>query len=157
MLYTTYFVYIGVTTLAATGKLEGFFKDIKRWDGAIVGTSYEQATDEIDVSVIEGYSEMTTDNNFVVLTIKIVNNSGEPYNVSAGRFLLICDGAEYEYDADAVLKVDNAMWIDDINPGITKEYKIVYETPTTTDEREYVLKIKPIGFSDKDSVYITLK
>ena len=25
----------GVTALAATGKLEGFFKDVKRWDGAV--------------------------------------------------------------------------------------------------------------------------
>lgn len=42
----------GVTALAATGKLEGYFKDIKRWDGAVVGTSYEQATEEVEVSII---------------------------------------------------------------------------------------------------------
>ena len=108
-------------------------------------------------SIDDGYSEMTTDNNFIVVTIKIVNNSNEPYNVNAGRFILICDGAEYEYEADAVLKVDNAMWMDEINPGITKEYKVVYETPTTSVESEYKLKIKPVGFSEKDSVYITLK
>lgn len=40
----------GVTALAATGSLQGFFKDIKRWDGAITGTTYEQATDEISIS-----------------------------------------------------------------------------------------------------------
>ena len=36
--------------MAASGKMEGFFADVTRWDGAIVGTTYEQATEEIDVS-----------------------------------------------------------------------------------------------------------
>lgn len=42
----------GVTALAATGKIKGFFKDITRKDGAIIGTLYEQATDEIVLSVL---------------------------------------------------------------------------------------------------------
>lgn len=37
---------LSVTALA-TGKLQGFFRDITDWRGAIVGTAYEQATDEI--------------------------------------------------------------------------------------------------------------
>lgn len=49
----------GGTVLAATGKLKGFFKDEKRWDGAVVGTSYEQATDEINVSVIDVTENIT--------------------------------------------------------------------------------------------------
>ena len=40
-----------VTALAANGKLEGFFKDITDWRGAVTGTTYEQATDEITVNV----------------------------------------------------------------------------------------------------------
>ena len=40
-----------VTALAANGKLEGFFKDITDWRGAVTGTTYEQATDEIEVNV----------------------------------------------------------------------------------------------------------
>lgn len=42
-----------VTALAANGKLEGFFKDISDWRGAVTGTTYEQATDEIEVNVKE--------------------------------------------------------------------------------------------------------
>ena len=41
----------GVTAFAAGGK--GFFKDITDWRGAVTGTTYEQATEEIDVSVTE--------------------------------------------------------------------------------------------------------
>ncbi len=40
----------GVTAMAASGKLEGYFADVTRWDGAVVGTTYEQATEEIEVS-----------------------------------------------------------------------------------------------------------
>ena len=43
----------GFTTLAAAGKLEGFFTDMKRFDGAVTGTVYEQATDEVQLDIIE--------------------------------------------------------------------------------------------------------
>ena len=39
----------GVTAFAASG--ESFFKDITDWRGAVTGTTYEQATDEITVNV----------------------------------------------------------------------------------------------------------
>lgn len=46
---------VGVTALAATGQLQGFFKNVKRWDGAVTGTTYENATEEIKVEVaVEG-------------------------------------------------------------------------------------------------------
>lgn len=50
---------ISVTALAATGTLKGFFRDITNWQGAVVGTSYEQATDEIDVNVTANGEELT--------------------------------------------------------------------------------------------------
>ena len=42
----------GISAMAATGKLQGFFKDITRWDGAVVDTSYEQATNEVEVKAM---------------------------------------------------------------------------------------------------------
>lgn len=64
----------GITALAATGKLQGFFKDIIGWNGAITGTSYEQATEEIELSVATESDELT-----VVLTM--VNPEVAPYSV----------------------------------------------------------------------------
>lgn len=55
----------GVTALAATGKLEGFFKDITGWNGAVVGTSYEQATEEIEVNVVSVTDELTIEATMV--------------------------------------------------------------------------------------------
>lgn len=51
----------GVTVMAASGKLEGFFADVTRWDGAVVGTTYEQATEEIDVSATVSGDSLVVD------------------------------------------------------------------------------------------------
>lgn len=50
---------LSVTAAAASGVLKGYFRDIKNWNGAIVGTSYEQATDEINLSVTVNGNELT--------------------------------------------------------------------------------------------------
>ena len=62
----------GVTAMAATGKLQGFFKDIKRWDGAVIGTAYEQATEEITVSIEEN-------KNGLSVLVTMVNPEEPPY------------------------------------------------------------------------------
>ena len=64
----------GATVLASTGKLQGFFKDVKRWDGAVVGTTYEQATDEIAVKITEVKEELT-------LEISMLDSNVAPYSV----------------------------------------------------------------------------
>lgn len=50
---------LSVTALAATGVRQGFFRDITNYSGAIVGTSYEQATDEINMDVTVNGNELT--------------------------------------------------------------------------------------------------
>lgn len=50
---------LSVTALAATGVLQGFFRDITNYSGAIIGTSYEQASDEINRDVTVNGDEMT--------------------------------------------------------------------------------------------------
>ncbi len=47
-----------LTAMAASGKLDGVLKDVTDWRGAIVGQTYEQATDEIAVSVVVGDGEL---------------------------------------------------------------------------------------------------
>ena len=103
------------------------------------------------------YSEVKTDNNFVVVNIEITNNSNEPYSVNGLNFLLLKGEDEYQYDEETVLLVENYLYLDTINPNLTEKYTIVYETPTTTKEDDYLLKIEPVGFSNDGSVFISLK
>ena len=42
---------LSISAMAASGMLKGFFQDIKRPDGAVIGTTYEQATDEIAIKL----------------------------------------------------------------------------------------------------------
>lgn len=44
------FCLTGITALAATGKLQGFFKDKINWNGAVTGQTYENATEELGIS-----------------------------------------------------------------------------------------------------------
>ncbi len=62
----------GVTALATSDKVKGYFKDIMRWDGAVIGTEYEQATDELELTignVDEG----------IHVEVKMVNPDVAPY------------------------------------------------------------------------------
>ena len=56
---------LSVTALAATGVLQGFFHDITDYHGAVVGTSYEQATDEISMDVTVNGNELTALVSFI--------------------------------------------------------------------------------------------
>ena len=42
---------LAVAAMAAPDTVKGFFRDVTDWRGAVVGTSYEQATDEIRMEV----------------------------------------------------------------------------------------------------------
>ncbi len=55
----------GVTALAASEKLQGYFRDITGWNGAVVGTAYEQATDEIEVSILEVSDQLNIEVNLL--------------------------------------------------------------------------------------------
>lgn len=55
----------GISAMAATGKLQGFFKDITRWDGAVVDTSYEQATNEVELKAMGTDSGLEIEASFL--------------------------------------------------------------------------------------------
>ena len=64
----------GITALASTGKLEGFFKDIIRWDGAVIGTSYEQATEEVELNIVDVAQQLTVE-------LTILHSDVAPYSL----------------------------------------------------------------------------
>ena len=55
---------LSVSALAATGVLQGVFRDITDFTGAITGTSYEQATDEISIRVAVDGDDLTVVTTF---------------------------------------------------------------------------------------------
>ena len=67
------FCLTGITALATTGKLQGFFKDIVRFDGAVIGTTYDQATDEIEMSAVTEADEL-------MVSVTLLNPKNAPYS-----------------------------------------------------------------------------
>lgn len=63
---------LSVTALATTGVMKGFFQDITDFRGAVTGTSYEQATDEISM-------DGTVNNNELIVSATFINPQQPPY------------------------------------------------------------------------------
>ena len=64
---------VGFTTVAAAGKLPGFFKDITNPFGTVTGTEYLDATDEIEISA-------DCDSDQMKIELVFVNPDTAPYN-----------------------------------------------------------------------------
>lgn len=62
---------LGVTGVSALA-LGGYFSDVTNWSGAVVGTVYEQATEEIQLEVLPMDNELQ-----LIVTVK--NNTIAPY------------------------------------------------------------------------------
>lgn len=64
---------LSVTVLATTGVLQGYFNDITNRNGAIIGTSYEQASDEISM-------EVAVHEEILTVTVTFANPQMVPYS-----------------------------------------------------------------------------
>ena len=136
---------LSVTALAATGVLQGFFRDITNYSGAIVGTSYEQATDEIRMDVTVNSNELTVLATFVdankfpyrdsellgIAEYKIVNTDGK----------VVKEGATNQ--SSPVLNGQSAMIIDlnDIESG---SYKLVVSAFVSEKKADQPLNINGV-------------
>lgn len=94
-----------ITALATTGKLQGFFKDIVGWNGAVTGTSYEQATDKINLSVVKVSDKLT-------VMVEMVDPTAVPYitfdTFGIERYEIVNMNGEIVYEGKATEPVEIA-------------------------------------------------
>ena len=114
---------LSVTALAATGALKGFFRDIKRLDGAVIGTTYEQATDEITLKVNVDGDTLIAVASFTDKAPFTAEEMGiGDYQIVDGSGNVVKDGSYTEYakiiDGQAEIKIG----LSDIDDG---SYKLV--------------------------------
>lgn len=133
----------GVTVMAGSGKLEGFFADVTRWDGAVVGTTYEQATEEIEVSVAVNGDSLIVDAVFLkageapyafmdsvgVQAYSIVNAEGET----------LVEGTSNEKAGITDGKVSCKLPLDELESG---NYKLIITEFVGSAKAEQDLPIK---------------
>ena len=88
-------VTICAITVVSADPIKGFFKDIVRWDGAIVGTEYVNATNDIKITTLDVIDERED----VILPLNIIF---EDSNVAPFSFIEEIAITEYR-----VLDVNN--------------------------------------------------
>ncbi len=59
------------------GTIKGFFKDVTRWDGAITGTEYVNATNEVEIAVLDLENE--NGETTLELDITFINKDVAPF------------------------------------------------------------------------------
>lgn len=131
-----------VPSIAAS--MEGFYKDIVRWwDGAVVGTEYENATQEIQ---IEAASAVVEDGKLVIpLTVTFLEmGNKEPY-------IYLVDGevalGDYQIVDGSGTEIYSALGQQDTT-GVLEDGKAVFKQPvgigTLSKGTKYVLVIESI-------------
>lgn len=136
---------------AAAGTFEGFFKDITRFDGAVVGVTYENATDEIRIEV-SGAGALGMSVDIILLEM----GSKEPYKYLAGGemalgdFKILNSRGEKVYSAEGVgeqsapIEDGKAAISYTIEPQILsagEKYTLVVESVYGLQKAEQPLKI----------------
>lgn len=114
-----------VTVVNAT-PIKGFFKDIMRFDGAVVGTEYANATNEIKITALEIENE-----NVLPLEIEFVDNNVFPFKsieqLSVVKYKVVDKNSnEVCYEENLVENVENGKVI--INLPLNKSNLIDGET-----------------------------
>lgn len=118
-------VSLTVTALSATGVLKGYFRDITNGWGAITGTAYEQASDEISMDVSVDSHEMTVLVTFADPRM-FPYREAERLSIAAYRILDDMGGVVQEGQTDSV-GVDNgqAAVIIGLNELASGSYKLI--------------------------------
>ena len=134
------FFLITVTVMPLASSVGGFFSDIIRFDGAITGTRYENATNDIKVDVLELTSE---NGNFIIpLDLTFENPTVAPFayiqEIAVADYIIL-DSATGEvlkiecypeYSGKGAVKDGKAsvnLLMNDAKFKEDKEYKIVIE------------------------------
>jgi hypothetical protein len=127
-----------------------------------VGSGDQQVTytvDSVDTadSVGSDALEEEADGEFVIIELTMENAGSESFDVS-NRHVKIVDsqGREYEPDSDALLAVENPIIFEQLDPGISKTFTVVFDVPPDQQDRQ--LMLEPIGIlSSADEHYVNLE
>lgn len=123
-------------TVVSAGALTGYFKDVKNFSGAIVGTEYINATNDIQMNVLE------TNDEYITLDINFVNPSEAPFafiqELAVTEYIVLDQNnnevfsvnSDVENSSTAIIEADGAL--------------IKLPTKHLNNEETYTLKINTI-------------
>jgi hypothetical protein len=82
----------------------------------------------LSADIVSEIQEKSSENQFVVVHIKIINDDKTPRAISTSLFKLI-DSNGREYKADPFIWEEDALSYESINPGLSISGKVYFETP----------------------------
>lgn len=90
------------------------------------------------------YSTLETTNNFVILTLKIRNNSTETITIESESIIYYVGNTSYTYNTSACIYLDDCFYLQEsINGNMEKTIKVVYEIPQQHKQTDYLLVTIP--------------
>ncbi len=141
---------ITVTMTPLANSIKGFFSDIVRFDGAITGTKYENATNDIKVDVLELTSE--NENVIIPLDLTFENPTEAPFpyiqEVSVSEYKIV------DSNNKEVIKIK--LPVEDGDKGTVNGGKVLVNLSLKEDTlksgEEYTIVIKKMyGLSKADA------
>ena len=123
-------------TVVSAGALTGYFKDVKNFSGAIVGTEYINATNHIQMNVLE-----TTD-KYISLDIKFTNPNEAPFAFI--QKLAVTEYIVLDQNNNAVFSVNSD--VENSSTAVIEADGVLIKLPAKNlnIEETYTLKINTI-------------
>ena len=126
----------GNTAIGNTVK--GFFKDVTRWDGAVVGTQYVQASEEIEMEVVKAITE--NGNTQLCLEVTFVEKEEVPWKyieeMVLGNYKIL------DEEGKEVFVVKNKATEGEKGTVANGETQIIFEVEPLEENIEYTMVIQ---------------
>lgn len=124
-------------TVVSAGAIKGMFKDVKRWDGAVIGTEYVNATNDIEMNISE------TKDDYISLDINFENPNEAPFAFI--QEVAITDYKILDNNDKEVLEVNST--VENGIKGSVENGRILVKLPTNdklNSNQDYILVINTV-------------
>lgn len=101
----------------------------------VEGTRYRVLSAEKEFSVGESFARERADGIFVIVRIELTNLKDDTRTITSEAIKLIGDNDNaYDTTTDALLAVDDAFLLEDVQPDLPKQGTLVYDVPLSATQ-----------------------
>ncbi len=116
-------------------------------------------SDDISYKVTKSFNcttlpnkNITTNYNFLVVVFEIYNGRNVEFSLNPMDVYAFCDGSRYDYSSNTFLYSDGLSVTTGIMAKTTKQFAIIFETPTSSDVDDYTIRF-PVEYGDYSGAY----
>lgn len=149
----------GNSTSADTKKAEAAKADAKVGDVMnLKGTAYKVLSAKTAKKVGEDFTEVKADGTFVIVKLTLTNLKDEPATILEDAIHFVgANGKEYSTSSDALLAVEDAFILEEIQPEVEKKVTLVYDVPPKALGPDAVIQVKDLWSDSTGTINLGLK